>query len=382
MDIITRTLNLFKEKRQRIINNQVNSIPHSFKRFSSEFIGIEQATYYLITGATKSAKTQFTSYVFIYTAILYSYRFPEKCKVNIHIYPLEESPEMIVTRFMSFLLYKLDNKRVDSKTLLSANNVILPEEIMQLLESNKYQDILQHFKQCVTFVNDSNPTGIYNTMRRYLDTVGTTTYKKQKVNDGLGGTKEVDVFDYYTLNDDKLFNLFIVDHISLLSTERGMSLKQSIDKLSEYCVLLRNRYKVSPVIIQQQSFSDTIDAYKLDKLTPSTTNLGDSKYTARDCTVALGIYNPFYYKIPNYLGYDISFFKDNIRFVQVLVNRHGQMGGVVPLFFDGTCANFEELPKPDDTTMYGIKERINMMRGKVHTVFALLNNKLKINKNG
>ena len=48
-----RVIANLKERRQRIINGQLNCIPSPFKRFSKDFIGIEQGCYYTITSFTK-----------------------------------------------------------------------------------------------------------------------------------------------------------------------------------------------------------------------------------------------------------------------------------------------------------------------------------------
>lgn len=42
-----------EERRQRILDGQLNCIPSPFKRFSDDFIGIEQSCYYTITSFTK-----------------------------------------------------------------------------------------------------------------------------------------------------------------------------------------------------------------------------------------------------------------------------------------------------------------------------------------
>lgn len=79
--------------------------------------------------------------------------------------------------------------------------------------------------------------------------------------------------------------------------------------------------------------------------------------------IVLSLNSPFRTKKTYYEGYDITKFKDNIRFLKVLINRDGQMGGICPLFFDGAVCNFEELPRPDDTQ--GIAkyyERMEKMR--------------------
>lgn len=41
------------DRRERVLNGQLNCIPSPFKRFSEDFIGIEQSCYYAITSFTK-----------------------------------------------------------------------------------------------------------------------------------------------------------------------------------------------------------------------------------------------------------------------------------------------------------------------------------------
>jgi hypothetical protein len=129
-----------------------------------------------------------------------------------------------------------------------------------------------------------------------------------------------------------------------------MTLKQSIDKLSEYCAkYLRNRYHYSIVAIQQQAFeSEGNEAFKLGRVRPSVAGLGDSKYVSRDADIVLGLFSPFRFGITEYFGYDISILKDHIRFLEVIVNRNGEMGGLLPLWFDGAVCDFRELPLPED----------------------------------
>ena len=63
----------------------------------------------------------------------------------------------------------------------------------------------------------------------------------------------------------------------------------------------------------------------------------------------LGLFSPFRFELPEYLGYDIKALKDNVRFLEVCINRGGQAGGMIGLFFDGATCNFWELPSPGDT---------------------------------
>ena len=53
MNLREVVINKFKERRQKLLDGNVNSIPSPFNRFSNDFIGLEQGTYYLITSYTK-----------------------------------------------------------------------------------------------------------------------------------------------------------------------------------------------------------------------------------------------------------------------------------------------------------------------------------------
>lgn len=64
--------------------------------------------------------------------------------------------------------------------------------------------------------------------------------------------------------------------------------------------------------------------------------------------VVLGLFSPFKYELPDYQHYDITKLKDNVRFLEVLVNRGGSPGGLVALYFDGAVNYFNELPRPEE----------------------------------
>lgn len=352
MSLKSRVLGNLKRRKEKLLNGGINSIPSPFVRFSDDFIGIEQASYYCITSSTKGAKTQFASFVFVFNALIYAYNNPDKVRLKIFYYPLEETPEDIMTRFMSFLLYTLSNGqiRIAPVDLKSTKNYKpVSDEILDLLNTEEYSKIIQFFEDNIIFSASTNPTGVYTECKRYAEEHGTVYKKKQKIKNEFGQTVEVDAFDHYEQDDPDEYRIIFYDHISLTSTEKGLTLKQSIDKLSEYFVLLRNRYKFSPVVIQQQAFAgEGLDAFKENKLRPTIANLGDSKYPSRDANVVLGLFSPFKYELPEYQHYDITKLKDNVRFLEVLVNRGGSPGGLVALYFDGAVNYFKELPRPEE----------------------------------
>lgn len=353
MSLRERVYDNLVKRRNRILEGKINCIPSSFTRFKDDFIGIEQSTYYCISSFTKGGKSQFTSYTFIYKPLLYCY-YNKEVGANLKVlyFPLEETPERILQRFECWLLYEYSGHklRVSPRDLRSTTTAV-SQEVLDLLQSDEIQDIIKYFEEHVIFPEEKpNPTGILNYCKSYARQHGIEYTKKGKYKDEWGQTKETEVFDHYEQDDPNEYRLIIIDTMNLIDTERGMTLKQSMDKLSEYLAkYLRNRYKFSPVVIQQQTFeSEGNEAFKLNRLRPSAQGLGDSKYIARDCNVLLGLFSPFRFSLDTYLDYNIKKFKDNIRFLEVCINRDGEMGGIAPLFFDGAVCVFDELPLPNN----------------------------------
>lgn len=148
--------------------------------------------------------------------------------------------------------------------------------------------------------------------------------------------------------------MIIIDHISLIDTEtlngRNLNLAESMVHLSSnYLIKLRNRFNYIPVVVQQQAAAqESVENAKANKLKPTLDGLGDSKLIGRDANLILGLFSPFRHEIPEYKGYDITIFKDNIRFLEIVGGREGGAGTICPLYFDGAVNYFKELPKSDN----------------------------------
>lgn len=221
---------------------------------------------------------------------------------------------------------------------------------------------------------------IYKQLRSYAEKNGTTHKKTITItNKETGASEEREVFDYYEPHDPKEYVIIMVDHISLISPESGKDLRESINRLSEYMIMFRNRYNYIPVIVQQQSVeTGGLEAFKANKIRPTMTGLSDSKYTGKDCTMMLGITNPHSHEINQYLGYDISKFKGNIRFLEVVLNREGQSNGIIALYFDGSTCTFKQLPLPNEKEeLQRIYTYLDKIRG--NKVFMFFNKLFKRN---
>lgn len=364
MSLIQRVLTNLEERRQRVLRGDINCIPSPFECFRQDFPGIEQGKMYLISGAAKSGKSQLTSFLFLYNSVLYAYNHPEQVRLKIFYFPLEETPEKITMRFMCYLLYELSGHKIrisPMKLQSVSQGCMIEADILELLNSIEYRSILDFYEDHVLFLNDRNPTGYWKAINRYAQDNGVIHRKKIIIeNKEVGIPIEKEVFDYYEPNDPDEYVITVVDHVSLVEQERGMTLKQCIDKLTEYAMVFRNHYNYIPVLIQQQNMeSISLDAYKENKIRPTLAGLADSKDPGKATSVMLGITNPYAFELPYYPfpkdannpnNYLIRNLRGYFRFLEVVLNREGQSNGTLALYFDGATNYFAPLPPPTDAT--------------------------------
>ena len=382
MTLFNRSLQTLIDKRNNLLNGSINSIPAPFPRFRSDFHGLEQGQYLCVTSFTKGGKTQFVLNL-LFEALCYYIDHPDQFRLKVFYFALEETDERILNRFESYLLYKLDGIRKSPKDLRSAGNIAISQDVLDKLSSDKYQMYIKAFEECFEFSDISNPTGIYLKCKRFAEDNGTIVRKTVKYKNEFGELEESDMgFDHYVPNDPNLFVIPVVDHLGLVTQEKGQSLKEALDKLSKFFVELRNHFNFTPIVIQQQSTTnESNDSIKADRFRPSGRGLADSSYIQRDVNTLLGISSPFKFGINSYFGYDITKFKDNIRFLEVCNNRDGEVGGIVALYFDGATCTFKELPKSDGENNAELQKWYNLLDKiryeKVHNVFFLTHKKVK-----
>jgi Steigviridae replicative DNA helicase len=344
----------------------VNCIPWSLPRFEEHSPGIEQGKYYLISANSKVGKTQVADWLFLYNAVQQIIDDGLSIKLKVFYFSLEMSKEEKMLSCFANILYLKEGLRISPVDLKSTRaSRVLSEDILETLK--KYQPYFDKIEEIVEFIDDiRHGFGMYNLVREYALANG-TVHKRDIEIDG----KITEVEDYYEPNDPEEYVMIIIDHISLISPEKRngeqLSLHQSISVLSsDYLIKLRNRFNYIPVVIQQQAAAqESVENKKANKLKPSMDGLADNKLTARDANVILGLFSPMRHEITEYLGYDITLFKDNIRFLEILGGREGGAGAICPLYFDGATNYFKELPLP--------KDRDNMLKA-IHLVKGIREN--------
>lgn len=290
--------------------------------------------------------------MYVYEPFFYMIEHPDQLKFKVLYFTLEMGKKEKFYEFLCHLLYRLDGIRISPTDLKSTNaDRPCPEEVLNLIRSEKYQSYIRKFKETVIYIDDvRNPTGIYKRIRGFMLERGQFHYKKGTVKDDNGIPMEIDMIDYFEYADNDEYVEVILDNYSNLAQESGLDKRANIEKMSKYAIDLRDMFDVHFCAIQHQAQAqEGIENQKLNKLYPSSDGLADCKTTTRDANLVLGLFSPYKYGLTTYENYDITRFKNNIRFLLVIEDRDNGAGGqVCPLLFDGEVSSFNELPLPDD----------------------------------
>lgn len=94
--------------------------------------------------------------------------------------------------------------------------------------------------------------------------------------------------------------------------------------------------------------------------------------------MVLGLHSPARFGQAEYFGYDITKLNDNVRFLEICINRDGQMGGVIGLFFDGATCTFSELPLPNDReAMAKVYKHVKQINNRVTNINMFIYQQIK-----
>ena len=341
----------YRLRQQRALSGLFNCLPWPFPRFKAWLPGTEKQKYIIVTANQKVGKSKFVDYVYVYETILFVMKHPE-IRAKILYFTLEISPNSKKDEFMSFLLGYLDHIYISPTDLNSVDSdKPVPDEILNLLASERYKPYIDKYDEIITYIDDiRNPTGINKYCRDYALAHGHVNYTDETYIDSNGKTcRLINKDDPYTFDDEEEIRIVIVDNASNFTQESGLNKADTINKMSKYFITLRDHLLYTIVLVQHQAQAqEGIENRKMGLTKPSSDGLADCKTTSRDANLVLGLYSPFKYEIKTHEGYDITKFKNYIRFMQVLEDRdYGASGQVCPLFFNGMSSSFREMPLPD-----------------------------------
>jgi hypothetical protein len=205
-------------------------------------------------------------------------------------------------------------------------------------------DYFYKLEEYVTFFDRTeNPTGIWMNVLNYSKNNGVWTNSRNSEGEFVPS-------EYKPTNPNKI-TLVVVDHIGLMRMERGYNKKQNIDKMSEYCIILRNKCQYSPVLIQQLNRSmSSSERFSANRVEPQLSDFKDSQNPEEDADIVLAVFNPSRYDIKSFYGYNTGLLRNKFRSLSVLKNRDGDAEQILGMGFIGQTGTFFELPKSEEMT--------------------------------
>lgn len=206
-------------------------------------------------------------------------------------------------------------------------------------------------KQIHVYDYVSNPTGMYKTVQKFMETIGKKIMGIEQQDEH--GNK-FQSFEYQFSNPDTQC-MVITDHLGLLTPEKNPyeqvnTVHLAMKKWSEYCVrYIAKKYKCIVVQIHQQDVSgDSAENIRMGRPEPTIDKLSLNKIISQDYYVLMGIFSPTRVNPPitKYGGYEMKDFKGYFRSIHILKHRDGEEGVIKPMLFLPSSSKYLELPKP------------------------------------
>ena len=298
--------------------------------------GVTQNTYTLVFSPTGSGKTSLALYSYIYKPLM---EHLEDDNFKVIYYSLEMSAELLFAKLLSIYIFETYGLELSTKELLSKKkDYVLSDDNYQIVKEclpwlHKVEKIITIYDKAL------NSESLYASLVSELEKAG--DFKEE-------GSRKI----YIPKNENRV-TLVVIDHLSLVRRSGGRSLKEEMDLISAYLVTLRNRCKISPLVIMQANRnSSSMDRRKegLNNLTINDTK--DTGAPAQDSEVIISLFNPFREQLSSYKGYSVKQLQSNFRVITVLKNRYGEADVEIGCAFYGRTGVFAELPRPDEIYDY------------------------------
>lgn len=361
--IFKRSLEHIKENRERRLSGLDNCIPFTFDRLGEYLPGVQRKNYAIITANSGIGKSKMAKKLYVIDVVNYIEQHPETdMKIDIKYFCLEESKEQFINSIISYKLFVDHDIRLSTKEIESIKKgYILQADALEKIEAmDSWFDFFEAHVEVIDEIR--NPYGIFHHVEQFMLQNGEWSMRTMHY-----GDKEVTIRDNFTHTHPQHYVIVVIDHISLVQPEKGMSGKhEAIGKISsEYLVKLRDKYLCSICVVQQQAADQEKKQYTYkgqnieSKLEPSLDGLGDNKMTQRDADEVLGLFAPDRYEISEHRRYDIVKLQDNYRSGLILKSRYGTSNIRIGFLFNGAVGQLTELPKASQMTEEDYEEALN-----------------------
>lgn len=321
---------------------------------------IQKETNYVIMGQPKTFKTKFTDTFFI----LQPYLLNDNGLLDFTYYSLEVSRIKKTAEWIAFFFWNDYKIKYSASHIMCRGDKKIKDEHIKYVEEilkKRLNPLLGEYdkngkrikKGLVDFIEEKdNPTGILHYLVNKAKEHGEIIEEEyETINESNVKVKRKRTAGF--IDRDPKYRLVICDHVRLLKRERGYSMKENIDKYSEYTIFLRNTFKYSFVDVvhsnRQISDNDRVNANSGRFLRPQMDDVKDSGNLAENANYLIGIFNPYNYPGINiHFDYNLSHWKKKYRSIHILAARDTEAPKDLFLLCDGGNSVFRELPLATD----------------------------------
>ena len=351
----------FLIKFEQGLKGENKGLRSGLKEVSDAIDNIQKETNYVIMGQPKTFKTKFTDTFFIH----HPYLMNDKGLLDYTYYSFEVSRIKKTAEWIAFYFwndYKIKysaahimckgDKKIKDEHIKYVEQILKNRIVPLLGEYDKYGNRIK--KGIIDFIEEKdNPTGIYNYLINKAKSHGEVLYEEyETVNETEGKVKKKRMVGYKD-DDPKKYHIVITDHVRLLKRERGFSMKENIDKYSEYTISLRNIFKYSfvDIIHSNRNISDIerVGAQSGRFLKPQVDDVKDSGNLSENCNYLIALFNPYNYPgIQVHFDYHLKDWAGKYRSLHILTARDTEAPVDLFLIGDGANGVFKCIPPTSD----------------------------------
>jgi hypothetical protein len=341
------------------LNGDYEGLDNGLERINDYIFGTQRNCYYLIGGLSGSAKTTFLDF-----QILNAIQDAEKKNININViyYSWEIDEFTKKANWLSILIYKKYNITIPPEKIKGLGKFRLTKDEEELVYS-EIEEVDRIFNKINWIWEAQNPTGMYKYWWDFMSPRG--KFIREPYTDENDQKQERII--RFELNDPKEYNIVALDHLALAKLERGYTLKQNIDKISEYAVITRNLFKMTHIFLQQYNQGlSSVERLKFKgaDISPQQSDFKDTTNPYTDCDIALGLMNAYKMDMDMCIGYDINKVSDislkgSFRMLKIIKNRLSRDNIAIGLLFLPKIGSFKELPPPEQLTKEWLHKNLN-----------------------
>ena len=336
----------FKKRIEQGLAGEYEGLANGFNRLNKYIYNTQRGCFTLLGGLSGSSKTTLCDFI-ILNGIQNA-----KAKgipINVTYYSWEIDEVTKKANWLSIIIYNKYNRVISPQTIKGLGDSRLTSEEQEIVFS-ELEELEQLFQSINWHWTPLNPTGLYHEWWSTMSKKGNFT--TQSYIDENGESKEKIIS--WKANDPNEYNVVVIDHLALSKLERGFTLKQNMDKISEYIVGCRNMFNMTFFVVQQfnQALSNIERVkYRGVDLSPEQSDFRDTVNPYIDADIVMGLLNPYKMQLETSLQYNINVegfagnLKGKYRLLKVIKNRLGQDNISIGLYTKPEAGYFEELPK-------------------------------------